>query len=64
MQFDDRCKKAVHALFSVAVARTHSSSNIMDTPTHPVPPVGSKGGDTSTRSAPIKLSPASLRTMR
>ncbi len=41
---------------------TQSSSNMIDTPRNAVPPEGSKGGETSTMSAPTMFSPASSRT--
>ncbi|SHM12998.1 hypothetical protein SAMN05444398_11071 [Roseovarius pacificus] len=41
---------------------TQSSSNMIDTPRKAVPPEGSKGGETSTMSAPTMVSPASSRT--
>ena len=42
---------------SIASERTHISSNIKDAPTQAVPPEASNGGETSTRSAPTRLSP-------
>ena len=40
-------------------AMMHSSSNMIDTPRKAVPPDASKGGETSTRSAPTMFSPSS-----
>ena len=48
--------------FARFAAITHSSSNMIETPSHAVPPDGSKGGDTSTTSAPTMLTPSSPRT--
>jgi CheY-like chemotaxis protein len=55
---------AAPASLATLWARTHRSSNMMLTPTQAVPPEGSKGGLTSTRSQPTRFRPASRRTMR
>src|SRR5512147_2884711 len=49
-------------LRATASASTHMISNMKVAPTRAVLPLGSKGGETSTTSPPIRLRPCSPRT--
>ena len=57
-----QCHFAFYFLRERDALSWHKISNIIETPKNAVPPLGSNGGETSTISAPIRLTPFNSRT--